>query len=235
MWCVGTAGWAVPRKWGALAPTDVKGLERYARVLNAVEINSSFYRAHAVETYARWATRVPAEFRFSVKMPKTISHERRLSGVRDALERFLRESSGLGPKLGVLLLQLPASFEFQPGLVGQFLAMLRRRHSGAVVCEPRHASWYSRAAETLLESHDVGLVAADPPRGTRSTEPRAARRVVYFRLHGSPRCYFSPYQQPFLAAIAARLREVDGPAWCIFDNTGSGAAFENAIRLRELL
>ena len=232
---VGTAGWAVPRKWGALAPTDAKGLERYARVLNAVEINSSFYRPHAPETYARWATKVPVEFRFSVKMPKTISHEQRLSGVRDVLERFLDESSGLGPKLGVLLLQLPGSFEFNRGLVGRFVAMLRRRHSGAVVCEPRHASWYSREAEALLEDHDIGLVAADPPRGTRATEPRASRRVVYFRLHGSPRCYFSPYQQPFLAAIAARVQEGDVPAWCIFDNTGSGAAFENAVRMRELL
>jgi uncharacterized protein YecE (DUF72 family) len=224
----------VPRRWASLAPTDLKGLERYARVLNAVEINSSFYRPHASAAYERWALRVADDFRFSVKMPKSISHEKRLHGVRDELDRFLDESSGLGEKRGALLLQLPASFEFKRGLVARFLAMLRRRHNGVVVCEPRNATWYSRDAEQLFEDHHVALVAADPPRGTRACEPRAWRRVVYFRLHGSPRCYFSPYQQPFLAAIAERIQEADIPAWCIFDNTGSGAAFENAVRLRDL-
>jgi uncharacterized protein YecE (DUF72 family) len=232
---VGTAGWAVPRQWGALAPTDVKGLERYARVLNAVEINSSFYRPHARATYERWASKVPADFQFSVKMPKAITHEQRLSGVREALDRFLDEANGLGTKLGALLVQLPGSFEFTAGIVGRFFAMLRRRYRGAVVCEPRHATWYSQDAERLLTSHHVALVAADPPRGTKACDPGGWRGVVYYRLHGSPRCYFSPYQQPFLAAIAARVREADAPAWCIFDNTGSGAAFENAVRLCELL
>jgi len=78
----------------------VKGLERYARVLNAAEINSSFYRPHARATYERWASRVPESFRFSVKMPKTITHEQRLSGVRGQLDQFLAEAGGLGGKLG---------------------------------------------------------------------------------------------------------------------------------------
>ena len=218
-----------------MAPTDVKGLERYARVLNAVEINSSFYRPHATATYERWASRVPAGFRFSVKVPKTITHEKRLVGVAGLLDRFLDECSGLGSKRGVLLLQLPGSFEFKSGVVGRFLELLRRRDAGAIVCEPRHTTWYLPEAEALLARHEVALVAADPPRGTSACRPGAWSGVVYYRLHGSPRCYFSPYQQPFLAAIATRIREVNGQAWCIFDNTGSGAAFENAVRLRELV
>ncbi len=232
---MGTAGWAIPRRWAALAPSDAKGLERYARVLNAVEINSSFYRPHAAETYERWASRVPDAFRFSVKIPKLISHEQRLAGVRQPLDRFLDEVSGLGDKLGVLLLQLPGSFEFTAGVVGRFLAMLRRRHDGIVVCEPRHETWYGREAEALLANYQIARVAADPPRGTRACDPGAWRGLVYYRLHGSPRCYFSPYDQSFLTAIAARMKEFDAPAWCIFDNTGSGAAFENAVRLTELI
>jgi uncharacterized protein YecE (DUF72 family) len=232
---VGTAGWAIPRRWSELAPDDVKGLERYARVLNAVEINSSFYRPHARATYERWASRVPESFRFAVKMPKTITHDQRLSGVRGQLDQFLAEAGGLGAKLGVLLLQLPGSFEFKRQLVDRFLALLRRRYEGAVVCEPRHESWYTADAEALLDVYKIARVAADPPRGTRACNPGAWSELIYFRLHGSPRCYFSPYQQPFLSAVAERIREFAGPAWCIFDNTGSGAAFENAVRLRELV
>jgi uncharacterized protein YecE (DUF72 family) len=200
-----------------------------------VEINSSFYRPHARATYERWASRVPDGFRFSVKVPKTITHDQRLSSVRPQLEQFLGEVGGLGDKLGVLLLQLPGSFEFSRPRANRFLGMLRRRHAGPVVCEPRHASWYSADAESLLETYAVARVAADPPRGTKACAPGAWTGLVYYRLHGSPRCYFSPYEQPFLAAIAQRIREFSGPAWCVFDNTGSGAAFENAVRLRDLL
>jgi len=178
---------------------------------------------------------VPESFRFSVKMPKTMTHDQRLSGVRSHLDRFLDEVSGLGEKLGVLLLQLPGSFEFKPQLVDRFLGMLRRRHQGPVVCEPRHASWYTADAEARLSGYAIALVAADPPRGTKACSPGGWGGVMYYRLHGSPRCYFSPYEQPFLAAVAGRIREFPGPAWCIFDNTGSGAAFENAVRLRELV
>lgn len=75
-------------------------LERYGAVLNAVEINTSFYRPHRTATYTRWAASVPEDFRFAVKVPKTITHERRLKDVGELLDRFLSEAGGLGPKLG---------------------------------------------------------------------------------------------------------------------------------------
>ena len=91
-------------------------LERYGAILNAVEINSSFYRPHRTATYERWAASVPEDFRFAVKVPKAITHERRLKDVGDLLDRFLSEVSGLGPKLGPLLVQLPPSLSFQAGI-----------------------------------------------------------------------------------------------------------------------
>jgi uncharacterized protein YecE (DUF72 family) len=113
--------------------------------------------------------------------------------------------------------------------------MLRAQHKGDVVCEPRHPSWFTTAADALLRKYRVGRVAADPPKGHTACEPGGWRGVVYFRLHGSPRTYFTPYEQPFLVAIAQRVAELDVPAWVVFDNTGSGAAFENAVRMRDLL
>jgi uncharacterized protein YecE (DUF72 family) len=232
---VGTAGWAVPRRWAHLAPADAKGLKRYAGVLNAVEINSSFYRSHSRETWARWAAQVPEDFRFSAKIPRAITHDARLVDVQPPLETFLDEVRGLGAKLGALLVQLPGRFEFDPPRAHAFFRMLRRLHEGDVVCEPRHPTWFSTDATAVLAKHRVGRVAADPPKGHTACEPGGWPGVVYFRLHGSPRTYFTPYEQPFLMAIAQRVAEHDVPTWVVFDNTGSGAAFENAVRMRDLV
>ena len=232
---VGTAGWAIPRRWGHLAPSGETGLARYARVLNAVEINSSFYRPHTQETWARWASLVPPDFRFAVKIPKAITHEAKLADTREPLQQFLDEVSGLGTKLGPLLVQLPGRFEFDAAVAGRFFRQLRARHDGAVVCEPRHASWFTADATALLTTHRIARAAADPPKGHTTCEPGGWPGLVYFRLHGSPRTYFTPYEQPFLLAIAERAKEFDVPVWVMFDNTGSGAAFENATRMRDLL
>ncbi len=76
---IGTAGWSVPALYAEEMPRGGSHLERYARRLNAVEINSSFYRPHQRKTYERWAQSTPADFRFSVKVPKAITHEARLA------------------------------------------------------------------------------------------------------------------------------------------------------------
>jgi len=232
---VGTAGWAIPRRWADLAPADGKGLTRYAGVLNAVEINSSFYRPHARETYARWAASVPDAFRFSVKIPKAITHDAKLIDVGEALERFLEQANGLGPKLGVLLVQLPGRFEFDAAVAKAFFAGFRKLHKGQIVCEPRNSTWFTPEAEAVLRKHRIGRVAADPPKGATAFGPGGWDGIAYLRLHGSPRVYFSPYEQPFLVAVAQRLSEFDVPVWVVFDNTGSGAAFENAVRMRDLV
>ena len=78
-------------------------LHRYAAAFPAVEINSSFHRPHRPATYARWASSVPDRFRFSVKLPRAVTHEARLAGTAALVERFLGEVRSLGDRLGVLL------------------------------------------------------------------------------------------------------------------------------------
>ena len=77
----GTAAWSIPKEHAAPFPVAGSHLERYGAVLNAVEINSSFYRPHRTTTYERWAASVPEDFRFAVKVPKAITHEHRLKDV----------------------------------------------------------------------------------------------------------------------------------------------------------
>ncbi len=109
---VGTASWNVPPQHQAAFPTVGSHLERYAQRLPAVEINTSFYRPHRVATYVRWSEAVPAAFRFAVKVPREITHTRKLVDINEPLDRFLTEIQGLGEKLGPLLVQFPPSFAF---------------------------------------------------------------------------------------------------------------------------
>jgi len=228
---VGTAGWNIPRAHKARFPQEGSGLQRYAARLNAAEINTSFYRPHAVKIYERWAAAVPRDFRFAVKIPKIISHERALTRAREPLERFLDEAAGLGEKRGVLLLQLPPSQAFDARRAGRFFELLRARHDGAVVCEPRHVSWTSESAVRLLVRFRIARVAADPPRAAGLHEPGGWPGLVYYRWHGSPRPYFSAYAPHQLDALSRDVEHARVDAWCIFDNTGSGAAAGNALDL----
>lgn len=230
---VGSAGWNIPRPHKARFPASGSQLERYAARLNAAEINTSFYRSHSAAIYERWARAVPPEFRFSVKAPKTITHERALMRAREPLERFLEEAAGLGRRLGALLVQLPPSHAFDSRRVGRFFELVRARHDGAVVCEPRHATWAAAAADRLLDRFRIARVAADPPRAAGLGEPGGWDGVIYCRWHGSPRPYFSPYGPEQLQRLAIALRKARVPAWCIFDNTGSGSAAANALDLVE--
>ena len=231
---VGCAGWSLPPHEKHRFPEDGSHLARYAGCFSAVEINSSFYQAHRPETYARWAASVPAEFRFSVKFPKVITHERRLKNVRKTLTPFIESVAELGDKLGALLLQLPPSFEFERRRAAAFFKLLRGMHTGTVVLEPRHATWFHAKAVDLCKSFGIGYVVADPAPVEGADALEEWTDVVYFRLHGSPRMYFSSYSAEYLESLAARLNEVAArgiPVWCIFDNTGMGTATGNACDL----
>ncbi len=229
---VGCAGWAIPREAAQHFPAEDSHLERYARRMNAVEINSSFYRAHLPSTYARWASCVPPDFRFVVKVPREVTHVRRLADA-SGLDRFLTETRALGVKLGAWLVQLPPNLAFDPLVARQFFEELRRRFEGGVVCEPRHASWFKREAEAMLEDFRVVRAAVDPAIHPAGTAPGGWKGCVYYRLHGSPRRYFSSYTDEFLRSFAKELRERarETPVWCIFNNTAGGAAIENALTL----
>jgi uncharacterized protein YecE (DUF72 family) len=201
-----------------------------------VEINSSFYRPHRAATYQRWAASVPPGFRFSVKFPREITHIRRIGDVAESLERFLGEVKALGPTLGPLLVQLPPSLRFDQAVAERFFANVRERFDGKLACEPRHKTWFSDAAETLLLNHHVARVAADPPVVPQAALPGGWQGLLYIRLHGSPRIYYSAYAPEIIAATAQTLR--DSPTeqrWCIFDNTALGEAAGQALDLLQQL
>jgi uncharacterized protein YecE (DUF72 family) len=234
---IGTAGWGLPRVWRHEFPADGSYLERYATRFDATEINSSFYRQHRRGVYERWAAAVPPSFRFAVKVPRAITHDQALVAADVLLEVFLEEVAGLGSRLGPLLVQLPPSLALDAEHAEEFFETLRGLHAGPVACEPRHESWFGAGAEQLLRRHRISRVAADPPRVPLAAEPGGDAGLVYYRLHGSPRIYWSDYEAPRIAAQAELLRAAAAGSerWCIYDNTTLGAATGNALALARLL
>lgn len=242
---VGTAGWTLPKPVAEKFPGQGSHLERYARVMTAAEINSSFYNPHRRTTYERWAASTPPGFRFSVKTPRQLTQHQKLVDPEAGLDQFAAEVAGLGDKLAVVLVQLSPSLAFDALLAEIFFTAIRARIDAAIACEPRHASWMSHDVDAWLSDRKVARVAADPPRGQAGTstetptvpEPGGWRGLSYYRLHGSPRIYYSAYDAAFLdrQALALTSNAATAPAWCIFDNTTSGAALENALALRTRL
>jgi uncharacterized protein YecE (DUF72 family) len=237
-WRIGTAGWAIPQGAADVFPRQGSTLERYAARLNAAEINSTFHRSHRPTTYRRWAESVPAEFRFAVKLPKAITHVGRLSSCADDLAAFAAEIEPLGRRRGPLLVQLPPGLSFDAVVADRFFAEARATLGGQIVCEPRHASWFSAEADRLLVRNRVARVAADPACVAGAEEPGGWLGLAYFRLHGFPRVYWATYDEAALSrwadrASASAARAAD--TWLIFDNTAGGAAAGNALSLREAL
>ena len=235
---VGTAGWGLPsasQHRFATSDPAATHLQRYSQHLPAVEINSSFYRSHQRVTYERWAAATPSDFRFCVKLPRSVTHSARLKDADPLLQVFLHEVGGLGARLGCLLVQLPPSLAFERSVVEAFLRSLRYLHGdGGVVVEPRHASWFTPEVDALLAHWQIARVLADPVLHDAGRAPGGWPGLVYCRLHGSPRVYYSAYEAVLINELAARLQLATSQArsvWCMFDNTASGAAADNALDL----
>ena len=229
---IGTAGWQAP-KTRAEFPMDGSHLPRYSAVFWAVEINTSFYRLHRPQTYARWRGDTPPGFRFALKIPRMFTHAGRLRTL-EGIDEFLAGVLELGEKLGPLLVQLPPSLKLEPESAGAFFQGLRARFSGLVVCEPRHASWFTSTGEALLAVHRIARAAADPAVVPAAGEPGGWRGLAYFRLHGTPQMYVSPYGPARVARLAERLhaeRAGGTETWAIFDNTAEGHALDDALEL----
>ncbi|TPK11248.1 DUF72 domain-containing protein [Mesorhizobium sp. B2-5-9] len=231
---IGTAGWGIPTRYKNNFPQPGSHLERYARHFPIVEIDTSFYKPHRRETYERWAHAVPQHFRFAVKMPKAITHERRLVDCNEILQSFLQEVEGLGGKLSVVLVQLPPSLSFEPDVASDFFDMVGTRTETRLVCEPRHPSWFEAEAEALLADRRIARVAADPAPVPSAAVPGGWPGLAYFRWHGAPRVYYSDYDADSLDRFS---RQVEAAAasgaevWGIFDNTAGGNALGNALKV----
>ena len=230
---IGTAGWAIARDVSEQFPAEGSSLERYASRFTVAEINSSFHREHRTSTWQRWRDSVPASFRFSVKLPKTITHQAKLRDCDDLLDDFAEQVRNLGDKLAVILVQLPPKLELDMLSASQLFEGLAQRCSAMLACEPRNTTWFTAEADDFLRELRVARVAADPALLPSAARPGGWTSLQYWRLHGSPRMYRSTYRDRIDQLASAITSEAKGRSetWCIFDNTASSAATGDALAL----
>ena len=233
---VGIAGWANPPSQRIHRGGGRSHLSYYSQHFSCVEVNSSFYKPHLSKTYVRWRDETPAQFLFSVKMPRSITHEAGLRHARGEVLRFYEEISHLQPKLAVVLIQLPPSLEYFGSVARTFFSHLPALRGVKIACEPRHSSWFTPSAEDALRRAHVSRVAADPAGHIQSGSPGGDPNCAYFRWHGSPHTYYSKYAGAQLEKFLLLARNSAAKkAWCIFDNTARYASWENALVFQKML
>ncbi|HUP13864.1 MAG TPA: DUF72 domain-containing protein [Niastella sp.] len=206
-----TSNIVVPIKQSEYPPefSGASRLHYYASLFSSVEINSSFYRIPKAATVAKWRESVPADFRFTFKVPKTVTHAKGLQFSVMEVERFAEAVAHTGDKKGCLLVQLPPSVkqEQQEELEG-LLECLRDDAKGwKIAVEFRHISWYNRAVYRVLQHYGATLVEQDLP-ASATPAVQVAEDVTYLRFHGPDGGYRGSYDETVLAGYAARI--VDG-------------------------
>jgi uncharacterized protein YecE (DUF72 family) len=178
---IGTSGYNYPEWKGSFYPRDLaaaKMLPYYAARFGTVEINYTFYRLPTESILAKWAAAVPPHFRFTLKAPKRITHDRRLKDCSELLHAFCAAAGTLGRQLGVLLFQLGPAFRCDLPLFDRFLEDLPPGARAAF--EFRHPSWFAEEVYERLRQRNLALCVADSER--LSTPLEATADYGYFRL-----------------------------------------------------
>jgi len=179
---IGTSGYSYKEWKGGFYPEDLKAadmLSYYAQRLGTVEINNTFYRLPSRKLLDGWASQVPGDFRFVLKVAQRITHFKRLKGVEEETAYLVETSRTLGSKLGAFLVQIPPNFARDDERLAAFLALLPSDIRAAL--EVRNQSWYDSAVYAFLEKHGVALVASQTD---EEPEPAIVRTAPwgYLRL-----------------------------------------------------
>ena len=234
---IGTSGWSYGHWRGPFYPEDLSGkdlLAYYARRFRSVEINSTFYHLPSTRSLDQWIEATPADFVFSVKASRYITHMKKLREPNRTLPAFMENIQILGEKLGPLLFQLPPHWHFNAERLSGFLDSLGKTHRLAF--EFRDHSWMNGHCYEILSRHHAAFCIHEL--GGFLTPMEITAGFVYLRLHGPGGAYEGSYSKKALAKWAGLIMEWAGQGldvYCYFDNDQHGYAVQNATVLRKLL
>ncbi|QQL50418.1 DUF72 domain-containing protein [Mucilaginibacter ginkgonis] len=235
-WHIGCSGFHYKHWKGTFYPEDIpqrKWFEFYADHFRTLELNVTFYRFPRVEFLKKWYADCPADFKFSVKAPKAITHFKQFDNTTDMLTSFyatIRE--GLGDKLGPVLFQFPPRFIYAEDRLQRVLDQLDSAFDN--VLEFRHPSWWRKDVYDRLANRQVSFCGMSHP--DLPQDVIVNTDVVYYRFHGVPNLYSSSYTDDELSAVVQRVKQnlKIKSAWFYFNNDAAVAAIPNAQKMMEL-
>jgi len=215
-------------------------LTYYATLFNSVEINSTFYKLPMAATIGKWAAQVPANFKFTLKLWKEITHVKELDFKEENVEAFFRVAAHAGDKKGCILIQFPPSLG--KAAIMQLDALLRcvqqcnPNGEWNIAVEFRHKSWYHEDVYNLLNNYHAAIVIQDIP---KSATPMLSHEseFIYLRFHGPTGNYRDSYAEHFLSEYATYVREwlEEGKRVYTYFNNTMGDAFNNLGTLNRFL
>lgn len=211
-----------------------KWFEYFCTQFNTLELNTTFYRFPTVEMLQKWYDKSPAEFKFSVKVPRLITHYKQLIDCEKLLTDFyLTIKEGLKEKLGPVLFQFPAKIIYS----GEFLQRIVQNLDSSFVnvVEVRAENWWNQSVINELSAHNISFSGVSI--NNLPDEILANTNVVYYRFHGIPKLYFSQYNEQKISDFSNELKEkaAGKTAYIFFNNTATMAAINNARELKEYL
>jgi uncharacterized protein YecE (DUF72 family) len=234
---IGCSGWQYKHWRGDFYPVELptsRWFDYYAARFDTVEINNTFYRLPATETFARWAERAPAGFLFAVKASRFLTHMKKLKDPEEPLARLFERMRPMRRHLGPVLYQLPPGWKLDLARLEHFLQALPKR--AGHVLEFRDPSWYADTVSALLERYGVSRCLHDM-KGSATGEERVGP-LVYVRFHGASGTYSGAYPPDRLRRWAVwlnRQRRDGCEIYAYFNNDVGGHAPRDAVMLRRLL
>lgn len=247
---VGTSGWSYD--WEGFYPADLRSreyLSYYSRRFGTVEVNYSFYRLPRPSTYEKWRSETSDDFIFALKLSRFITHVKKLSGVEDALKKFLANAVTLGSKLGPVLVQLPPSFRVDTERLAGFLERAERVRSEMSMRPPlrlafefRQPTWFERPeAEAVVDTmkrYGAAVVFAHSSRYPYPDDEPVTGDFVYLRFHGPGKMFASRYCRAGLERWRPKIQDWLGrglDVYAYFNNDVHGYAVGDAMALLELI
>ena len=239
---LGTSGWSYKEWIGPFYTKEDKSMLRaYAKVFKTVEIDSTFYRYPTKGTVMGWTRYSPEGFVFNAKLPKLITHDKKLSlteGVEGDLQKFmeLMEPLYMGGKLGCILIQLPPRYDYRPREMEDFFKILPTNVRFAI--EFRDLSWMRQETWGLLEKYKVAYTIVDEP--LLPPEMHFTTDFAYFRWHGKGAKPWYNYRyrpkelEPWVPNVKRAAEKVE-KVYGYLNNHYHGYAVENCLQILEML
>ncbi|WP_144281671.1 DUF72 domain-containing protein [Chryseobacterium echinoideorum] len=222
---------------GSFYPEDAQSkdfLTLYSKEFDTVEINSTFYRKPTAKTLLKWFDETPEDFKFFIKIPKTISHEKRMKDCKDEIKEFCGHiQTHLQDKLAGFLYQLPPSFKNTNENLDSILNNLDFNYLNVI--EFRHNSWWNDDIYSALQSKNVIFSGVSFPGNLSDEFIINHPKLFYYRLHGRPVLYKSEYSENELEALAESIMRSERKGFVFFNNTWGTAAVKNAIYLKKIM